>query len=1196
MNAPHQPQYRAVTLSDKYTLSQGKIYITGTQALVRLMLLQSELDRKNGLNTGGFVSGYRGSPLGAVDQAFWAAKQFLDPSNIHFQAGLNEDLAATSVWGSQQLNLFQGAKVDGVFGLWYGKGPGVDRSLDVFKHANAAGTSKHAGVLLVAGDDHAAKSSTLPHQSDHVLKAAMIPVLFPSNVQEILDFGVLGYAMSRYAGVWVGMKTVADVVECSATVDIDLLRHTTVIPTDFDMPDGGLNIRWPDTALAQEARLIDHKLYAALAFCRANKINRTVIDSPCARFGIVATGKAFQDTLQSLNDLGLSPQRCAEIGLRVYKVGMVWPLDAVGIRDFAKGLQEILVIEEKRQLVEYQIKEELYAWREDVRPKVYGKFDERLAEDGREGGEWSLPQGNWLLPSHYELDPALIALAIAKRLRHMQLPADITALIESRIKTIERSHEVGHSAHVPVERKPYFCSGCPHNTSTKVPEGSRAMAGIGCHYMAVWMDRNTQTYTQMGGEGVPWIGQAPFTETQHVFANLGDGTYFHSGILAIRASVAAGVNITYKLLYNDAVAMTGGQHLDGTLTVAQLTRQLAAEDVAKIVIVSDNPGVHLRDLAEDPKAEGIEVFDRRDMDTVQKLLRDIKGTTVLVYEQTCASEKRRRRKRTDPATGKPMFPNPAKRVLINPRVCEGCGDCSKHSNCLSIEPVSTPWGVKRTINQSTCNKDYSCLEGLCPSLVTVEGGELRKPDVSGHHHALAKACASLVEPPFHLHPDDLEHRYSVLINGVGGTGVVTIGAWLGMAAHLQGMEALALDMAGLAQKGGAVFSHVQFAPAGITLASSKIPVGEADLMIGGDLVVSAHEKTLELLNSAAFAVVNTDTSPTADFIAQRDWCAPVDQMHADIARALHEPQRQYSPIRAQWLAEHLFGDTVYANALLLGAAWQRGCLPLHLAALRKAIELNGVKVNENLMAFDAGRLAVTQPDLLQDLLNNQAASATKSETDNDKLARYESELTQYQNAKLASRFTAKVLPLRSGFESLGLQYQWVRLCSTYFKLLAFKDEFEVARLHTNPDWQQHTMAQFEPGAKLYFHFAPTWLAGHSSRPRKIKLGPWFFSVLKVLATLRHLRNTAFDPFRGSLERKNQTLLVSWFETWLELMHNNPSMLQHSKQTEHLLDLFNQVKGFGQVRAQSFEQVRFEIQKSVENKHNLDQHDQSRQQT
>ncbi|MCE2746206.1 MAG: indolepyruvate ferredoxin oxidoreductase family protein [Burkholderiales bacterium] len=1199
MNAPQFPQhplYREVTLSDKYTLPKGKIYLTGTQALVRLTLLQAELDRLNGLNTGGFVSGYRGSPLGGVDQAFWAAKQFLQPVNIHFQAGLNEDLAATSVWGSQQLNLFQGAKVDGVFGLWYGKGPGVDRSLDVFKHANAAGTSKHGGVLLVAGDDHAAKSSTLPHQSDHVLKAAMIPVLFPSNVQEILDFGVLGYAMSRYAGVWVGLKTVADVVECSATVDIDPERHRFVIPTDFTMPDGGLNIRWPDTALAQEARLIDHKLYAALAFCRANGINKTVIDSPNARFGIVATGKAFQDTLQALNDLGLSPQRCAEIGLRVYKVGMVWPLDAVGIREFAKGLQEILVIEEKRQLVEYQIKEELYAWREDVRPKVYGKFDERLSEDGREGGEWSLPQGEWLLPSHYELDPALIALAIAKRLRNMQLPNEITALIDHRIRTIEHSHEVGHSTHPPVERKPYFCSGCPHNTSTKVPEGSRAMAGIGCHYMAVWMDRNTQTYTQMGGEGVPWIGQARFTETQHVFANLGDGTYFHSGILAIRASVAAGVNITYKLLYNDAVAMTGGQHLDGTLTVPQLTRQLAAEGVAKIVIVSDNPAVHQHDLPGDPKAEGIEVFHRRDLDTVQKTLREIKGTTVLIYEQTCASEKRRRRKRTDPATGQLQFPNPAKRVLINPRVCEGCGDCSKHSNCLSIEPVSTPWGVKRTINQSTCNKDYSCLEGLCPSLVTVEGSELKKPDISAHHRELAKACTSLSQPQFHIHPDELAQRYAVLINGVGGTGVVTIGAWLGMAAHLQGMHAMALDMAGLAQKGGAVFSHVQFAPAGSTLASSKIPVGEADLMIGGDLVVSAHEKTLELLNSAAFAVVNTDTPPTADFIAQRDWCAPVDQMHADIKRALNEAAQRYTPIRAQWFAEKLFGDTVYANALLLGATWQRGCLPLHLAALRKAIELNGVKVTENLLAFDAGRLAVSNPGFLEKMLDQKIAQPIKFETDDEKLARYQAELTQYQNSQLAAQFMAKVQPLRTLFDAQGLSHQWMRLCSTYFKLLAFKDEFEVARLHTSPEWRQQTLAQFEPGARLYFHFAPTWLAGHGSRPRKIKMGPWFYPVLKVLSALRHLRNSVFNPFKGNLEHTNQILLVSWFETWMELMHNNPSMLQHSKKIDHLLDLFNQVKGFGQVRAKSFEQVRFEIQKSVESKHNVDQHDQSRQQT
>ena len=1193
MNAPYQPLFREVSLQDKYTLSKGRVYLTGTQALVRLMLIQAELDRFAGLSTGGFVSGYRGSPLGAVDQTFWGATKFLKPANIHFQPGLNEDLAATSVWGSQQLNLFQGAKVDGVFGMWYGKGPGVDRSLDVFKHANAAGTSKHGGVLLVAGDDHAAKSSTLPHQSDHVLKAAMIPVLFPSNVQEIIDFGVLGYAMSRYAGIWVGMKTVADVVECSATVDIDLVRHAICMPQDFDMPEGGLNIRWPDTAMAQEARLIDHKLYAALAFCRANRINRTVIDSPSACFGIVATGKAYQDTLQALADLGLTTQRCAEIGLRVFKVGMVWPLDAVGIREFATGLREILVIEEKRQLVEYQIKEELYAWREDVRPKVYGKFDEKLADDGREGGEWSQPQGNWLLPSHYELDPAMIAQAIAKRLQYMDLPIDVQNRIERRIQEIEHRHTVGHSAHAPVERKPYFCSGCPHNTSTKVPEGSRAMAGIGCHYMAVWTDRNTETYTQMGGEGVPWIGQAPFTETQHVFANLGDGTYFHSGILAIRASVSAGVNITYKLLYNDAVAMTGGQKLDGTLTVPQLTRQLAAEGVAKIVIVSDNPEVHQRNSVQDPKAEGIEVFDRRDLDLVQRILRDTRGTTVLIYEQTCASEKRRRRKRTDPVTGQPMFPNPTKRVLINARVCEGCGDCSKHSNCLSIEPVSTPWGVKRTINQSTCNKDYSCLEGLCPSLVTVEGGELKHHTPAVQLDAVLRTCASLPEPLFAIHPDALDRRYAVLINGVGGTGVVTIGAWLGMAAHLQGMEVLGLDMAGLAQKGGAVFSHSQFAPAGYSLASSKIPVGEADLMIGGDLLVSAHEKTLELLNDEAFAVVNIDTSPTADFIQQRDWCAPVDLMHEDIARALSDPKRQFQSIRAQWIAEQLFGDTVFANALLLGVAWQRGYLPLHLAALRKAIELNGVKVTENLRAFDVGRRAANNPAGLHGLLTGSDDKG-EPESPEDMLQRYRHELTLYQNSALAEKFLAKVLPLRKVMEEKGLQQLWIRLCGTYFKLLALKDEYEVARLHSDPTWVKSTLAQFGPEARLYFHLAPTWLAGHSARPRKIKLGPWIRPLLKALAAVRCIRGTWLDPFRTSLERKNQTLLLGWFETWLELMHNNRSMLQHSKSIGHTLDLFNHVKGFGAVRTQTFEKVRLEIQKSVEYNPNLDQYDQNRQ--
>ncbi|HEX4855578.1 MAG TPA: indolepyruvate ferredoxin oxidoreductase family protein, partial [Limnobacter sp.] len=1185
MNAPCHPLPRAASLDDKYTLPQGRIYLTGTQALVRLTLLQAELDRINGLNTGGFVSGYRGSPLGGVDQAFWAAEPLLKAANIHFQPGLNEDLAATSVWGSQQLNLFQGAQVQGVFGLWYGKGPGVDRSLDVFKHANAAGTSKHGGVLLVAGDDHAAKSSTLPHQSDHVLKAALIPVLFPSNVQEIIDFGLLGYAMSRYAGVWVGLKAVADVVESSATVEVDASRFRIQQPDDFTMPPGGLNIRWPDPPLDQEARLIDHKLYAALAFCRANHINHIAVDSPQANFGIVATGKAYQDTRQALDDLGLTAEVCSRVGIRIYKVGMVWPLDAVGIREFAKGLREILVIEEKRQLVEYQVKEELYAWREDVRPKVYGKFDERLAEDGREGGEWSLPQGQWLLPSHHELDPALIALAIARRLQHMPLPGDLRHRMEQRLNTIHQRHQQARPAHAPMERKPHFCSGCPHNTSTKVPEGSRAMAGIGCHYMAVWMDRSTETYTQMGGEGVPWIGQAKFTSTPHVFANLGDGTYFHSGVLAIRASVAAGVNITYKLLYNDAVAMTGGQKLDGHLPLPMLVRQLLAEGVARVVVVSDNPEQNRQLLKADPVARDVEVFHRRELDDVQKQMRTVAGTTVLVYEQTCASEKRRRSKRNDPVTGQPRFTSPRRRVVINPRVCEGCGDCSSHSNCLSIEPLPTPWGVKRTINQSTCNKDYSCLEGLCPSLVTVEGADLKSPQKlavqltghsvdSGNHrvvdtqtanplpqvlpNSISHALANLPPPVFLVHPDQLDRRYSILIAGVGGSGVVTLGAWLGMASHLQGLQAQGLDMAGLAQKGGAVYSHLQVAPLGQHLHSSKIPVGEADLLIAGDLLVASHEKTLELLAAQGRAVVNNQAPPTADFIRQRDWQAPAGLLHKDIQQALADPASQYHSLQATRLAEQVLGDSLYANPILLGFAWQKGYLPLHLSSLRKAIELNAVKVQENLLAFQVGRLAAHHPELLDDLSRQSSVAwpaENQVESPDEMLKRMQAELTLYQDEAYGRCFAEKVLPLRPKFEVSGQVALWEKLCRVYCQLLMLKDEYEVARLHCDAAWRDGVLAGFDPGAQLVFHFSPAWLGGEGNRPRKIRMGAAAMPLLKLLAALRGFRGSWMDPFRHSQERKNQLKLTGWFETWTELLHNEPSMLQHSKEVDRMLDLF-----------------------------------------
>src|SRR5512147_2654200 len=575
MNAP----LRQVSLDDKYTVESGRVFLTGIQALARLPMLQRERDLAAGLNTGGFVSGYRGSPLGGLDQALWAAKPFLQRANVTFQPGLNEDLAATSIWGTQQVNLHPGATVDGVYAMWYGKGPGVDRCGDVFKHANFAGTSKHGGVLVLAGDDHAAKSSTLPHQSDHQFSAAMIPVLYPSSVQEILDLGLHGWAMSRYSGLWVGFKCVADTVESSASVSIDPERVQIVVPDDFPLPPDGVSIRWPDHFLALESRMQNYKVYAALHYARANRLNRIVIDSPKPRLGIVTSGKSYLDVRQALDDLGITEQDCAEIGLRLYKVAMTWPLEPEGVRHFAEGLEEILVVEEKRQVVEYQLKEQLYNWRDDVRPRVIGKFDEK--------GEWVRPHGDWLLPALSELTPAMIARVIAGRIERLGLHPRHAEKLKARVDWINAKEAALAKPRITLERTPWFCSGCPHNTSTKVPEGSRATAGIGCHVMAIWMNRSTSTYTHMGGEGVPWIGQAPFTNEKHIFANLGDGTYFHSGILAIRAAVAAGVNITYKILYNDAVAMTGCQPLEGSLSVAQLVGQLAAEGLERIEVVAD---------------------------------------------------------------------------------------------------------------------------------------------------------------------------------------------------------------------------------------------------------------------------------------------------------------------------------------------------------------------------------------------------------------------------------------------------------------------------------------------------------------------------------------------------------------------------------------------------------------------------------
>ncbi|HLL10574.1 MAG TPA: indolepyruvate ferredoxin oxidoreductase family protein, partial [Rubrivivax sp.] len=905
MNAPLPEAVRkaleSVTLEDKYSLASGRAFMSGVQALVRLPMLQRARDLRAGLNTAGFISGYRGSPLGGYDQALWAARKHLADNHIVFQPGVNEELGATALWGTQQLDLYpEKRKYDGVFGIWYGKGPGVDRCSDVFKHANMAGTSKHGGVIAIAGDDHVSKSSTAAHQSDHIFKACGLPVFFPSNVQDILDMGLHAIAMSRFSGLWSGMKTIQEVVESSSSVLVDPDRVNIVLPQDFAMPPGGLHVRWPDAPLEQEARLMDYKWYAALAYVRANRLNHNVIETPNDRFGIIASGKAFNDTRQALSDLGLDDDTCRAVGIRLHKVNVVWPLEATITREFAQGLQEILVVEEKRQVIEYQLKEELYNWRPDVRPNVLGKFDE--PDGDSTGGEWSMPNPseNWLLRAKADLTPAIIGKAIAKRLKKLaqvlNLRADVIARMDERLAVIDaRERQLTQIKTDTGERAPWFCSGCPHNTSTRVPEGSRAVAGIGCHYMAVWMDRDTSTFTQMGGEGVTWTGQAPFTNEQHIFANLGDGTYFHSGSLAIRQSIASGVNITYKVLYNDAVAMTGGQQVgerpEGH-TVLQMMKSLLAEGVQKLVIVSDDPAKY-DGVALEP---GVTVHHRDLLDQIQREFREIKGTTVIIYDQTCATEKRRRRKRGKMAT-------PDKRVVINEQVCEACGDCSVQSNCLSIEPVETEFGRKRQINQNSCNLDFSCLKGFCPSFVTVEGGTLKKP--KKEQKGDLGTLPPIPEPVLPL----AERAWGIVVGGVGGTGVITIGQLLGMAAHLEGKGVVTQDASGLAQKGGATWSHIQIANRTDAIYTTKVDTAQADLVIACDSIVGAAKYTLTVMQEGrTYVALNTHGTPTAAFVKNPDWQFPGGNCEA-VGRA-SVGESLVGAFDAEEVATQLLGDSI----------------------------------------------------------------------------------------------------------------------------------------------------------------------------------------------------------------------------------------------------------------------------------------------
>jgi len=1136
-----------ISLDQKYTQASGHVFLTGIQALVRLPMAQVRRDRAAGLNTAAFVSGYRGSPLGGYDQQLFAARKHLEQYNVKFQPGVNEDLAATAIWGSQQLNLSPGAKYDGITGIWYGKGPGVDRCGDVFRHGNAAGSAKNGGVLCLAGDDHGAKSSTVPHQSDHAFISALMPYLYPSSIHEMIEMGLLGIAMSRYSGCWVGMKVITETVETTAEIDLTNELTPFIIPPDFEMPPGGLNLRWPDDRYAQDKRLQDYKGFAAVAFARANKINRVTMDSPNARFGIMASGKSYEDIRQALRELGITPEVAAKIGLRLYKIGMPWPLEPEGVRAFAVGLEEIFIVEERREIVENQVKQELFNWRDDVRPRIVGKMDHH---DKR------------FLPFAEELSVASLASSLTERLLQLDLNPEIVAMLRAKADWFNGRQATQVQAIAPVTRTPYFCSGCPHNSSTKVPEGSRAMAGIGCHFMALWMDRNTETFTHMGGEGVPWVGIAPFTNEKHVFVNLGDGTYFHSGSLAIRQAVASKANITYKILYNDATAMTGGQHVDGELSPQQVTFQLHSEGIRDIYLVSENPEAYpASDIA-----PGTKVAHRDQLDKVQRTLRETPGCSAIVFVQTCAAEKRRRRKRG-------LMEDPSTRVVINAAVCEGCGDCSVQSNCISVEPLETEMGRKRTINQSTCNKDYSCVKGFCPSFVTIDGGTLRK--------RAPVDIGNIGELPAPASVPSLDRPYNVAVGGVGGTGVLTIGALLGMAAHIEGKASMILDMSGLAQKGGAVLSHVRLSKNTADVTCSRIVTGTADLLIAADEVVAVAKETITLAESSrTYGVINTHLIPIADFIQNRDF----DFQRGKVNRVLENALRKESAfLDFTKPAETLLGDSIATNMMMMGYAYQKGLLPVGAEAIEQAIELNGVSIKMNTQAFRLGRLAAHDPAKLAAMMKGDELEAPKTldqMTLDEVIAHRTQLLTNYQSAAYAARYRNLVDQVRKVAFDGGYGEALPRAVAiNYAKLLAYKDEYEVARLYTDGRFAESIRKQFDGNFKMNFNLAPPILnsgVDASGRPRKRAFGPWMMNVFGVLAKFRFLRGTLFDPFSYSEDRKLERNLIKGYEQDVVTAVKLLSPKTHDIAVE-LLSLPDQIRGYCPVKEASIAKtkVRYE---------------------
>ena len=1134
-------QLAAVSLDDKYESREGRIHITGSQAIVRLAMMQCIRDRAAGLDTACYVTGYRGSPMHNIDKELWSAKRFLPDSNIHFQPAINEDLAATAIWGTQQATAFGDCRHDGIFSMWYGKGPGLDRSMDAIRHGHMAGSSRHGGVLVMVGDDHALTSTDAPAAHEFAFVELMMPFLYPSTVQEVLSCGLHGVALSRFSGAWVGYKVVPDTVDASAPLPADPFDPQIAIPGDFDLPPGGLNLRIPDFWYQMEPRHREYKLDAAVAYARANRLNRVTVASRRPRYGIVATGKAFNDVRQALFDLGIDDRTADDIGVTVLKIAMPYPFDTQAVRDFADGLEEIFVVEEKVTLTELQVRNALYPLPDERRPRVIGQKDEA---------------GRVLLPGFPEISPEDVARALAERIGHFHT----SSAIDDRIAFIEAKAAQARARNaLDIARTPYFCSGCPHNTSTRVPEGSRALGGVGCHFMATYMDRGNVTHTHMGGEGANWMGQAPFVETGHVFQNLGDGTYYHSGLLAIRACVAAGVNITYKILFNDAVAMTGGQPHDGPLDPTAISRQVRGEGVETIWLVTDEPEKY---GSASKFAPGTRIAHRRELDRIQRELRDVSGVSVLIYDQTCAAEKRRRRKRG-------AMVDPDRRAFINHRVCEGCGDCNEKSNCLSVLPLDTEYGRKRRIDQSACNKDFSCVEGFCPSFVTVQGATPRR---GGARIEVPAGLAALPEPD---RPRlDGGRPFSILVAGVGGTGVVTIGALVTMAAHLEGIAFSTVDQFGMAQKGGAVTSHVRIAARPEDMRAIRLNAGAADLVLGCDSLVASGDLALNVMHrERTRVIVNTHEQITGQFARNPDLEFPTDSIVGRIRAATGAGNVQL--LDATRIATRLLGDAIGSNLFLLGYAYQQGLIPVSGAAIERAIELNGVAVEMNREAFRWGRRAARDLKAVERLAlhGDEGLEPAAPKSLDEFVERRVADLTAWQNAAWASRYRTLVERVREAERALGTGEALAGAVARYaHKLMAYKDEYEVARLYTDGAFRDRLAAAFEGDLRLTFHLAPPVLARRdpvTGEPRKRAYGPWMGRLLGLVAKMRSLRGTPFDPFGRTAERRMERRLIEdYFDTVEVLLAG--LCAENLGLAAEIASIPETIRGYGSVKARAVE--------------------------